>query len=332
MLYLDISKFPITVFGSVLGTGGLVLASRSFLPWLIEPLTWILLFFFLAFSVIFLIKIALYPGGVKAELQNPLPGNFYALQPISAVILAILCRGLLPGSIDIGLLIYGTIGIFVLSIYLPYHFFSNMNVEFSHLHGGWFITPVATILVTNALLQYPATPSSVIISLLFFGIGSMLFLIILVLLFFRLISHTLPPADLAPTNYIVLAPIGILIVDILQMASVTGPMLGANLLPFAVIGAGILWGFGIWAIGVNLLLLGRYIHLGLRFHIGWWSYVFPTAAFVLGTISLSHYFAPLKGVSLILYACLGTIFLAVLIASVGQLIARLIRKGAPSRV
>ncbi len=332
MLYLDISKFPITVFGSVLGTGGLVLASRSFLPWLIEPLTWILLFFFLAFSVIFLIKIALYPGGVKAELQNPLPGNFYALQPISAVILAILCRGLLPGSIDIGLLIYGTIGIFVLSIYLPYHFFSNMNVEFSHLHGGWFITPVATILVTNALLQYPATPSSVIISLLFFGIGSMLFLIILVLLFFRLISHTLPPADLAPTNYIVLAPIGILIVDILQMASVTGPMLGANLLPFAVIGAGILWGFGIWAIGVNLLLLGRYIRLGLRFHIGWWSYVFPTAAFVLGTISLSHYFAPLKGVSLILYACLGTIFLAVLIASVGQLIARLIRKGAPSRV
>ncbi len=317
---METSKFPITVFGSILGTGGLALASRPFLPSLVLPLTWVLIFLFFIFSGLFLVRIVLHPSVVMTELRHPLPGNFYALQPISAVILAILCSHVLPAAVDIGLLVYGASLIFALAVYLPYHFFSNINIEFSQLHGGWFITPVATILVTNAVLLYPVSEITMIIALLFFGIGAMLFLLILSSLFFRLISHTLPPVELAPTNYILLAPIGILIVDILQISKSAATLFGVNLIPIGVLGGMILWGFGIWAIGVNLLLLGKYLRLGFRFHIGWWSYVFPTAAFTLGTISLSDFLGPFKVFSLFLYICLSIVFIIVALGSLRQML------------
>lgn len=313
---MDTRNFPIASFGSVLGTGGFILASRPFVPSLVLPMTLLLLVMFSIFSALLLARIILHPAVVRNELLHPLPGSFYALQPISAVILAILCWNLFPVAIVMGLLVYGSVLILALAVYLPYHYFSNINIEFSQLHGGWFITPVATILVTNAVLLSPVNQATMIVALLFFGIGAMLFLLILGVLFFRLISHTLPPVELAPTNYIILAPIGILIVDILQISRVAGTILGANLLPVGILSGVILWGFGLWAIGVNLLLLARYLRLGFRFHIGWWSYVFPTAAFDLGTISLSEYLALFKPVSLILYIGLIAVFLIVVAGSI----------------
>lgn len=303
------------MFGAILGTGGVALASQPFVPALTLLLTYLLSALFVLFTALLVVKTIKYPGLVKTELQNPLPGNFYALQPISAVILAILYRKLFPSPIDVGLLVYGGVLILVLSVYLPYHFFSNMNVEFSQLHGGWFITPVATILVTNAILLYPASELNLVISLFYLGIGTMLFLLVLSVLFFRLLSHSLPSIELAPTNYIMLAPIGILIADILQVSNLSAPFLGMNLTPIATLVGSGLWGFGIWAVLVNLLLLRRYTRAGFPFHIGWWSYVFPTAAFTLGTISLSKYLEPFGLVSRFLYLCLVAIWVVVSLAS-----------------
>ena len=317
---LDISKFPITVFGSILGTGGFALASRTFLPFIVLPLIWILMALFALFSGLFLAKLMLHPGTVKAELTHPLPGNFYALQPISAVILAILGWHALPMPAVLGLLVYGAGLIFALAIYLPYHFFSNVNIEFSQLHGGWLITPVATILVTNAVLLYPVSEGVLVVALLFFGIGAMLFILVLGSLFFRLISHTLPPAELAPTNYIMLAPVGILIVDILRISAVAGNLFGSNLVSLGILAGVCLWGFGFWVIGVNLLHFIRFVHSGFRFQIGWWSYVFPTAAFTLGTVSLSSYLAALRTASLFLYVSLAVIILIVALGSLKQIL------------
>lgn len=317
---MELKSFPVTVFGSILGTGGLILASKRFVPSVVLPLTLIIGILFSLFTGILLAKLIKYPEVVRSELRHPLPGNFYALQPISAVILSILCMHLLPYGVDLGLLVYGGVLILALSVYLPYHFFSNMNVGFPQLHGGWFITPVATILVTDAVLLYPVNEVNVFISLLFFGIGSMLFLLILVVLFFRLLSHDLPPVELAPSNYIMLAPIGILIVDVIQISSHIGQFFGSDLTTLAVISGMALWGFGLWAAFVNLLLVFKYLHNGLRFHIGWWSYVFPTAAFTLATIDLSEHVSLFGPISISLYILLVIIVFIVTIGSVGTLI------------
>lgn len=312
---MEIRKFPISSFGVILGTGGLALASQTFVPYLTLLLTYLLSAVFVLFTGLLAIKAIKYPGTVKAELQHPGPGNFYALQPISAVILSILYRKLLPSPVDVGLLVYGGVLILVLAVYLPYHFFADMNVEFSQIHGGWFITPVATILVTNAILLYPVSELSLIVSLLYLGIGSALFLLVLSVLFYRLLSHDLPTADLAPTNFIMLAPIGILVVDILQVSSATGSILGTSLTPIAtLVGVG-LWGFGIWAVLVNILLIRKYVQSGFSFHMGWWSYVFPTAAFTLGTLSLSRHLQTFGPVSSFSYLCLVTVWIVVSLGS-----------------
>ncbi len=312
--------FPVTAFGSILGTGGVILASRAFIPSIVLPLTLILVALFTLFTVMLLIKAVKYPSVVKAELQHPLPGNFYALQPISAVIISILCMKIFPTGIVIGLLVYGAALIIALSIYLPYHFFSNMNVSLSQLHGGWFITPVATVLVTYAVLLYPVSEASILFSLLFFGIGFMLFLLILAVLFFRLLSHELPPAELAPTNYIMLAPIGILIVDAIQISGHIGNFFGSDLTALALIVGISLWGFGLWAASVNLLMIVKYVRIGLKFHIGWWSYIFPTAAFTLATIDLSEYVSLFNPVSKVLYILLVIIFASITVGSFGNLL------------
>lgn len=311
---------PVTVFGSILGTGGVILASKTFVPFIVIPLTFVLAALFTLFTVILLAKIVRYPQVVRDELKHPLPGNFFALQPISAVIISILGTNVFPSSIDTGLLLYGAALIMALSVYLPYNFFSNMNVSLSQIHGGWFITPVATILVTNAILIYPASEVNLFVSLLFFGIGSSLFLLLLTVLFFRLLSHDLPPAELAPTNYIMLAPIGILIVDILQLSSYAGNLLGTDMTTLAIVLGVSLWGFGLWAATVNLLMIGKYVRKGLRFHVGWWSYVFPTAAFTLATVALSHYFSFLEPISKLLYIVLIVIFMFILVRSLYGLI------------
>ncbi len=316
---MNIGNFPITVFGSILGTGGVILASRPFLPWIVMPLTLLLLVLFLFFTGLLLLKIIKFPAVVRKELQHPLPGNFYALQPISAVILSILCMQVLPGGVDIGLLIYGAIAIFALSVYLPYHFFSNININFSQLHGGWFITPVATILVTDAVLLYPLSEMSIAISLFFFGIGSILFLLVLTVLFFRLLSHDLPPSDLAPTNYIMLAPIGILIVDLVQISSLVGRFFGSDLTTPAVILGIAVWGFGLWGALVNILMIVRYARNGMKFHIGWWSYVFPTAAFTMASMELSAYIPLFSIFARVLYIVLLLIFALVAIGSLSTL-------------
>ncbi len=315
-----LKKFPVTVFGSILGTGGLLLASKHFLPWILFPSTLFLLALFSIFTGILLVKVLKYPSIVKSELKNPLPGNFYALQPISAVIISILCMNILPYGIDVGLLIYGTALIFALSVYLPFNFFSNMNVSFSQIHGGWFITPVATILVTDAVLLYPINQVNIFISLVFFGIGFMLFLLILSVLFFRLLSHDLPATELAPTNYIMLAPIGILIVDMFQISGHIGQFYGTDLTTIALILGVALWGFGLWAMFVNLLVIIKYIKRGMKFHIGWWSYVFPTAAFTLATLELSGHILFFKPISMALYTLLMIIFVVITAGTLSNLL------------
>lgn len=315
-----LKEFPVNVFGSVLGTGGLILASKHFLPSIVFPLTVLLVALFSLFTAILLMKAIKYPQIVKLELQHPLPGNFYALQPISAVIISILCMNHIPYGIDLGLLIYGAAMIFALSVYLPYHFFSDMKVSLSQLHGGWFITPVATILVTDAVLLYPMNEVNIFVSLLFFGIGSMLFLLILTVLFFRLLSHDLPPVELAPTNYIMLAPIGILVVDVFQMSAHIGQFYGADLTTIALMLSVALWGFGLWAAIVNLLMIAKYVRNGMKFHIGWWSYVFPTAAFTLATVDISTHISLFSPISIGLYILLVVICVAVTIESLINLL------------
>ncbi len=282
---MNLREFKIGWFATILGSGGVALASLHFIPLLSLALAYILTVVFAVLTAIWVAKIVLHPQVVSSELKHYVMGNFYPLQPISAVILSLLFYRLhLPYAEP--LLIYGAVLIFLFTIYISYHFFASINAELHHIHGGWFIPPVSTILVTYALLLiYPSNLTVFALAMLYFGIGLMLFIFLSTILFLRLLSHELPAAELAPTNFILLAPVGILILDFMVIANYASGILNAHSLPaIALIASLALWGFGIWALLINILLLLRYLRKGHPFFLGWWSYVFPTAAFTLSTM------------------------------------------------
>lgn len=67
-------------------------------------------------------------------------------------------------------------------------------------------------------------------------------------------------------------------------------------------------------------MIVKYVRIGLKFHIGWWSYIFPTAAFTLATIDLSEYVSLFNPVSKVLYILLVIIFASITVGSFGNLL------------
>ncbi len=314
---MNVKDFKIGWFAIILGSGGVALASLPFFPALTKLLAYILTAVFVILTALWILKIVMHPDVVAREMQHFVVGNFYPLQPISAVILALLYHRLSFPFAE-PLLIYGAVLILVMTIYISYHFFATTTSELHQIHGGWFIPPVSTILVTYALLLlYPSSVMAFVLSLIYFGIGFMLFLFIATILFLRLVSHELPVAELAPTNFILLAPVGILIVDFMGIAKHA-----STLLPNAsALNASIsLWGFGMWALFVNILLLLKYLRQEYSFFLGWWSYVFPTAAFTMGTMVLSQSIEAFRYATMALYALLMLFWVVVTLNTIRMLV------------
>ena len=148
-----------------------------FYPILTLVLTYILTIVFVFLTAIWITKVVLHWNAVKDEIKHVVIGNFYPLQPISAVILAILYyKQPISFGVPFGdvLLAYGSVLILIIPFYLSYHFFAN-TTELHNIHGGWFIPPVSTILVTDALLLYKPNVTLFAISLVYFGIGTICF-------------------------------------------------------------------------------------------------------------------------------------------------------------
>jgi len=324
---MKIKKFNVGWFALILGSVGVALASLSLFPTLSWILAYLLTAIFAVLTIIWIAKIILHFDIVSKELQHFMMGNFYPLQPISAVLLAILYYKLsIP--FEKPLLIYGAVLIFILAIYLSYHFFATTTSKLHHIHGGWFIPAVSTILVTYAiLLIYPSNLTAFAVSLMFFGIGFMLFLFIATILFLRLITHELPEAELAPTNFLLLAPVGILILDFMLIGQYASGLFNANILNIiALIASLSLWGFGIWVLIINIMILLKYLGKEYPFFLGWWSYVFPTSAFTVGTMMLSHKIEMLKYVAIALYVLLIFFWVIVTVHTFRMLLKKIFRR------
>lgn len=114
----NLRNFNISWFATILGSGGVALVSLPFYPQLTLVLTYLLTFVFAILTLIWIAKIIKHRNVVKSEIQHVVLGNFYPLQPISAVILAILYKKLSFGF-DLPLLIYGAVLIFCLPCISP---------------------------------------------------------------------------------------------------------------------------------------------------------------------------------------------------------------------
>jgi tellurite resistance protein TehA-like permease len=139
---------------------------------------------------------------------------------------------------------------------------------------------------------------------------------ILAILFLRMALHKLPGREMAVSSWLSLGPIGTGALGLLLLGEQAPRVLiGAHMVEIGrvanglgVVGAAILWGFGLWWLALALLITLRYVREGLPFNMGWWAFTFPIGVYSVATLTLGR----MTGVSL--FEVLGAGFVLMLAA------------------
>lgn len=281
-----------------------------------------------------------YPTNAWASLQDPTAGPLHGTFPGGILVLASVTAAVGPkvlpaGSVSTVVDVLDAIGIPLalgVSLVFAYLLFTLEHQDTRVVNGGWFIPPVVTIIVPVVLvpLLHQVGPSAarllVFTGYAFWGVGLLLFVLVLSMLHDRMIVHALPPAAMAPSLWIVLGPAGVGAAALVDLAHAAPLALGTKagaIGPVSLVGAGALWGFGAWSLLVALALLGRYLHAGrVPYGIGWWGFTFPLGALTLATSSLATAWSLtiLGDIALGLFAFLVVVWLVVTAATLRSLL------------
>ena len=151
---------------------------------------------------------------------------------------------------------------------------------------------VPLVLVSLVPESSPATARTLLLaSYGFFGMGFVLYLLIVTMLHHRLVLHPLPHAGLAPSLWIGLGPIGVGALALVKMAAAGTAVFGPAAPGIALVSklaATALWGFGVWWLAAAALLLAHYLRSGpLPYGVGWWGFTFPLGAYTVATLAIS---------------------------------------------
>jgi len=297
-------------FASVMGTGVIVIALFVFQS--VFPLAKALeVFFLFAAILLFLILIVpwtlrwfLYPAEVRRDLSHPVSASFFPTMPISLLVIGIalekaggfLAEGALWNILQT-LWVVGSTGILIFALNILNDFFHKAEVQWETSTLGWLIPPVSALLVPVLGISLAAHFHettwgwiNLVGSLIFAGFGSLLFVFVMALVFIRYIFHPMPPAHLAPTLWVGIAPTSILTILALKFTKPLALFFQAppeveQVLSFLAKPLGVmLWGFALfWFALAALVTLGVHQKSPLPFALSWWAFVFPVGAFVVAT-------------------------------------------------
>jgi C4-dicarboxylate transporter/malic acid transport protein len=240
------------------------------------------------------------------DLRDPVAGALYGTLPAGILVLAVATATVGPavfspstdGGLVAGLAWAGVPLAFVMSLVFAYLLFVRSELVHETVNGGWFIPPVATIIVPLVLVPLvPGSPPPLARALMlgaygFWGMGFMLYLLIATTLHHRLVVHPLPHAGLAPSFWIGLGPIGVGTVALIKMAAAGSAIFGPLAHEVALastLAATALWGFGVWWLCAATILLVHYLRSGpLPYGVGWWAFTFPLGAYTVATVTVAR--------------------------------------------
>ena len=264
-----------------------------------------------------------HPDAAVADLRHPVMGALYGTVPggllVLAVMTSIIGPSVLPDSavtaIVAVLAVIGGVLAVAVSVTFAYVLFTG-EAPVAMVNGGWFIPPVVTIILPMVLvLLMPHVDAGtarlfLMLGYAFYGMGLLLFVLVMGLLHDRLVLHPLPAAPMAPSLWIGLGPVGVGVLALLALARAGEMMFGAAAPAVTVISqlaATGLWGFGAWWLAAAVALLVRYLRAGsLPYSLGWWAFTFPLGAFTVATLTLARVWdtAAVEALGVLLYAAL----------------------------
>ena len=331
-------------YASVMGTGGLAnalhlaLGRVPFFETVADVLVGINIALFLLFLLPWIGRWIWHFDRLSEDLKHPMLGNFFVTMPVGALILGANFFLIGPDMFSqefisiagIVLYVFAVVLIFLFTVLVMYNAYVREDIQPDAINFAWFITPVADIvipvlggpLVAQYIVSSPGLAGAInMIDMVFFGIGFMLFIFIGAVVFNRLVNHKLPHAQMAPTFWILLGPIGMGGVGIFAIANSSQALgLIADPNPLRVMGT-LLWGFGFWAFIQTIVLTIKYWKAGIPFSMTWWAFIFPFAAYIISTFQVAGFLkSPVVFVyGMIMLALLFVMWLVVLVRSIVSL-------------
>ena len=259
-----IQFFPITSFSVVMGLTGLTIAFGKFyhLAWLPRIFYDISIFtvlgLFLLFSVLYGLKLAMFPDEVKADFRHRIRINFFSAISISMLLLSIAFYTYYP----ILAIVLWWIGMLLHSVFMfkTISFWIQHNFEIQHFNPAWFIPVVGNILIPVSGVDF----APIIISYFYFVVGFFFWIILFTIFLYRVIFHAQMPEKFIPTFFILLAPPAVGFISYMRIA--------ASWDNFSVFLLLMTYFF------MALLAVMYKSFTQLKYFMSWWAFTFPLAA------------------------------------------------------
>ncbi|WP_459892001.1 TDT family transporter [Hydrogenobaculum acidophilum] len=307
---LDIVKnFTPNWFTLTMGTGIVAIDlhnSPYHFPYMI-PITkfiWELnIVFFSIISILFIARWIFFFEGAKRMLHHPVQSMFIGAIPMGFATIVngfILFYGNIYAHLDYYLWWIDAFLAIISGFLVPFYMFISQEHSLDKMTGVWLL-PIVPSEVTAASGGFVAPHVDqihaqyiVYTSYILWSLSVPLAMSILVILFFRLAVHGLPPKDMAVSIWLVLGPIGTgaLAMFLLGQAS-SGVFYGTEFELFSrlffrvgfMIGM-LLWAYGLWWFAMAIMTTLKYLKEGLPFNMGWWGFTFPLGVFTAATIQV----------------------------------------------
>ena len=238
--------------------------------------------------------------------RDPVMVQFYGAPPMA--LLTVGAGALLLGPAVIGahaalvmdavLWPLGTLGGLASSLAVPYLMFTRLRAAPDAAFGGWLmpVVPPMVSAATGALLIPHLPAGQLRLTLLLacyamFGISLVASMMVITQLWQRMVRHSIGPAAMVPTLWIVLGPLGQSITAAsllgaaarLALPSPYGPAFQALGLVYGVP----VWGFAVLWTALATAITIRAARAHLPFSLTWWSFTFPVGTLVTGTTGLA---------------------------------------------
>ena len=300
--------------GVVLGTGGAAVASLvdpmpgTTLDDVVGAVLTALATLGLLLLIPYAVRLRRYRDAAVTDLANPGLGAMYGTAPAALLIVGVALAqlgglGRLPRGVAwVSITLVG-LGV-LLALMVGIAFFARVvaheQLPVPAMSGAWFIPIVVLVLVPSGIARSVAlqpawgTSTALALAAAAWGAGIVLFLLLGPVIAWRLITSPPPPAHMAPSWWIWLAPAGAGGLGAIALARLSVRVLGdpvAGIAPtLGLVGASALWGFAVWwglFAGTVVRRTSR-ANGGLPFHLGSWGFAFPTAAVAALTVELGH--------------------------------------------
>ena len=247
-----------------------------------------------------------YREAARGHARNPVMVQFYGAPPMALLTVGAGALLLGPGLIgahaalivDAVLWPLGTLGGLAAALAVPYLMFTRLRAAPDAAFGGWLmpVVPPMVSAATGALLipHLPAGQARLTLLLAcyaMFGISLIASVVVITQLWQRLVRHSVGPAAMVPTLWIVLGPLGQSITAAGLLGGVARLALpapyGMAFQAFGVVYGVPVWGFAmLWAALATAITI-RAARARIPFSLTWWSFTFPVGTLVTGTTSLA---------------------------------------------